>query len=348
MHNKFNQFIKNGLLINIGILLLGIVVFASYMEGNNLTFQELGDSAYWNIKTIDSNSVNISWSNDNNSSKYETIRMYEDNTFDVKDQILIESTVETVTFIHEDRDDIRVVYERERPDTNRYKVTYSAKEQGDRLIVRSDMSVQNIFTDRSYDGSITLYVPIDYECDTLTIESSLAKLDSQALPNSVDNLILVVDIADVTMTIDQPLDDLSVQADIGNLELTVGYDVKNVIIDCDSSSSDIKVLGQVDTMTMQSSIGEMDIVLEKAPESLDVSSDLGNVTIDFFDKVNHIEVEANMGDVDLNVLEDEDAKVYRSTNFSDFNSDLDVVSNKNKAEIHITSNMGSVDINANN
>lgn len=347
MSNKFNQFIKNGILINIGLLLLGIVVFMGYLDEKELEFSDLGMNGDWHISIDDNDFVNFtppSYENDS-SSKYETKTIHQEDVFEVKNNIIIESTIESIEFIHEDRDDIKVVFDREQPDTSKYRVSYSANESSNRINIRANMTVTNLFfNDKSYTGTIKIYVPMDYDCDTLTIESAFAEMDNMIIPNRVDNLIINADVADVSFDIYQPLDTLSVNVNAGSLDITTHESIEEMKVSCDSSSTTFEIFETIDTLTLETNVGAIDGSFHTSPRVVDLNSDLGDIHLSFYDYVNTLDVNADLADIDIDVLENDDALVYNNTEFSDFNSDLDTTSKRTEAQITINMDLGSVDI----
>ncbi len=238
MSNKFNHFIKNALLINLGVFALSIIVIMSYIESNQLSFDSLDETSIWNVNFDKNFQIRIPYWEidiDNHSSQYDTIDIYYEDTFDVRDEIVIDSTIETIEFVHEDRDDIKVIFEREAPDTNSYIVDYSTKTTNDSIRIKSDLRLKNIFTDVNYKGLITFYVPMDYHCKTLTFESNFAEISDFSLPNSVDEVYIDIDFGDINFDVDQSIETLSIKLNAGNLEMKVKESIEHLLIDTDSS-----------------------------------------------------------------------------------------------------------------
>lgn len=346
MTNKFNQFIKKGLLINLGLLFLAIIVAATYMEDKDLSFNDLVNETNWHIGSGNISSLNINWDNDHSASKYETIVMHEETTFDVTDHIEIESTIEDIQFIHEDRDTIKVVFDRELPDTSRYKLNYVAKESNKGLTIKSTISVNNIFTDLIYKGSITIYVPEDYQCESLLIESDMAKYNNLLLPKSVNNLILIADVANIELDITQPIKNLSIKANAGNLILNIDQTIDDLKIDCDSSNTNIEVNAPITNVNINTDIGNINATFNVSPSDMHLLSDIGKITLDFYDDIKTLDVSTDIGDVRLNLLETDKATVYKSIDLGSFSSDQPLISNKKDAQIYVSTDLGSVRINA--
>ena len=351
MSNKFNDFIFKGLLINLGFIALAVLVLLSYMDKNNLTFDTMVDESTWGFNFNSSDHYNfVGWdfNSDNPSSMYETITLHEEHTFDAHEKILIESNIESITFIHEDRDDIRVVFDRELPDTSKYLIDYTAKESSEQITVRSELSYHNLFTDIDYEGSITLYVPIDYHCESLTIDSDFTKISNPVIPNSVENLNIQVDFGEIELDITNPIDNINIQLDFGELTLNIEDVVGSLSIDADSAATELNVTGAIDELSIYTNFGAVEAVFDSVPNDIMISADAADVNLDFNDTIKALETKVNFGDINIDVLSDEKAKVYKTSEFADFDSDLDITTRKSDASIIVIIDVGSVDINTTN
>lgn len=348
MSNKFNTFIFKALLINLAIMALAILVIISYMDKNNLTFDSLAEQSPWGLNLIRSDNYSFSgwtFNSDHPSSKYDTVILHEEDTFDAHEKILIESNLESINFIHEDRNDILVVFDREIPDTSKYNIDYTAKESSDQITVRSELSYQNLFTDIDYDGSITLYVPNNYHCEYLTIDSDFSKITNPVIPNSVEHLSIQANFGDIELNITNPIEDISIQMDFGELNLNVEETVDTLLIDADSAATKLNINGDVNELSIFTNFGSIDAVFDKVPNSIMISADVADVNLDFNDYISTLETNADLGDINIDVLSDETAQVYKTSDFTDFSSDLSSTARKSDASIIISIDVGSVDIN---
>lgn len=346
MPNRFNQFIKNAILINLGVFAISIIVIISYMDNNNLSFPSIFEGSLFEVSFYD----NYDWDVDvfdrasNASNQFDTLVLTEDNTFDLRDDILIESNMESVVFIHEDREDIRVVFEREVPDTSLYKVDYSAEVSTNRLVVRSHLSVRNLIVNSSYKGSITLYVPKDYECNSLTIESVFSNIDEKSIPENVGELFIKSDFGNVDMALEQRLNDFSLQMNTGNINLEINEAIDNVVLDTDGSSIKIDVDAPINEMKIINNVGSIEAKIKVAPETLDINCDVASVDLEFIDIINTMDIQSNMGDIKIEVDEEDNGIVYQTTELGDFKSDLDVTSSRMEANIFVSMDVGAVSI----
>lgn len=346
MSNRFNQFIKNAILINLGIFAISVIVIISYLDNNNLTFNNMFEGSvfemtfysdkYWDFDIIDPSSQH--------SSQYETIEILSDESFKIKDTILIESNMETIEFVHEDREDIRIIFEREVPDTSDYKVDYSATEYNDKIVVRSRLTARNIFIDKTYNGSITVYVPEDYVCENLTLETAISKIESHSIPDRVNDLFIKTDLGEIDMQIEQPLKDLSVQMNTGHISLQLEETIESLVVDTDGSAIELDIKASIEDMKVINNVGSIDINFESSPDNLKIICDIASVKVSFDEPIKVLDVESNMGDVNIDTSNDDEGLVYRTTELTDFKSSLDVIDDSSEANIFISMDIGSVDI----
>lgn len=345
--NKFDEFMKKALLISIGITAVSGILIFSYMNSKDLSFEKIfnrdllhvtwgGDDFLYEMDEIN---VNIR----GNFSEYDTIVRYEESVFDVVKDIEVHASTESIHFIHEERDDIRVTFQREVPDTSLYDLEYTTRKVGDTLIIRSQLKGTNLHADQDYTGDITLYVPEDFSCDDLYIRSAVAN-DDITLPDTVNNLEIYVNFGSLKLTTDTPMERLEMHVNAGNMTLTTNDTVKYIKATVDAGEINFNLQDTIGKLTVINSLGAIDVDAAVSPTLMDVRSSMGDVSLSFEEPIKTLTAELNLGDLDIDVPRKDSSVVYIKSDLVDITSVLDRTEQKGKANVFVDMNLGKVNI----
>lgn len=344
MPNRFNHFIKNALLINLAVLAIAFIIMISYMDRYDLSFSALFQSSNVEFTFYDNWNVNVFDINTQQASQFTTKTIEKTDTFDVTDTIVIENNIERIEFVHENRDNILVHYKRDLPDTRLYNVTYSAKRYEDKLVIKSELNVNNLSINTSYDGSITIHVPDDYVCENLTIDSNIVTIGNTGIPNRTHNLLIHSDYGTVDLDFEQAMDQVSIQINAGTINLLANEDINSLIINSDSSAIELESKASIDALKIINNVGTIQCTLYESPKSFILNSDVAKDLLIFNKPIEHLDLTASMGEVNIDVSDNDNGIVYKSVNLSDFHSVLTTTNLRDDANIYISMDLGSVDI----
>ncbi len=346
MSNKFDKFVKKGLLVCVGVVAISGLLALSYMDSKDLTFEEIFEDGGFNVNLNRGrifDDLNLEANISSNYNRYETKDIYEENTFEVLDTIKITSSTEDILFIEEDRDNIKVTFEREVPDTTRYTVRYDAKATDDKIIIDVDLRTNGYYAEKDYKGLITLYVPNDYHCDKLTIDSQVAS-HNITLPKDVDDVDISVDFGSIDLVVEDSLDVLELSLNAGELYFKTNAPVKVIDVSLDTGELTFDINDHVGSVEIKNNVGEITGVLNESPTTMEVDCDLGDVEIEFLEPIVTLDVRMNIGDLNINVANGDEGIVYIDKDLVDFSSDLETTNKKDKANIFLNVDLGDVEI----
>lgn len=340
MNNSFNQFIKNALLASLGILAVFALLIFSYMDSKELTFQDIFQDGqfYFNYNDND-----FRFGNKLSSTNYDLLILHEDATFEALDQIEINATLEEIDFVHEDREDIRITFQREVPDTKAYTVDYKTRTNKDQIIVDVDLKTNGFYADQNYEGIITVYLPKDHNIDYLTINRKIGS-EAITLPKYIEHLDVSVNFGSLDIISEHSLKSLKLSVNAGDLYFKTLAPVDTINVSVDAGELNFDILSDVNELNLENNLGEISGYLQESPKVVDVSCDLGDIALEFEAPVKQLITELDLGDLNINVADNDESIVYFDTDLVDYESHLDSTNNKKKANIFIEMNLGDVTI----
>lgn len=347
MSRPFDHLMKNAALVSLGIVAVSALLMFSYMDSKNLTLKDIfnDDSLYIGVR--DSRFLNDTGDLTDrlspSTSRYDTKVMTQNDVFDVADNIQINSSIEDILFIHEDREDIRITFEREVPDTSAYVVNYKTRSTKNQILVDVDLRTNGLYTDKDYDGLITIYLPEAYEGDKLIINSNVASHD-MSLPRNVNDVDISVNFGSIDISVDQPLDSLKLSINAGDLNFDINEDVAKIDASVDTGELSFDIHDHVGDFSIENNVGEIRGYLKSSPTVMDVLCNLGDVTLDFEESINTLSTELNLGDLTIDVDDDDESTVYIDTDLVDFESILKRTKRQANANVFVEMNLGSVTI----
>ena len=345
--NKFDEVMKNILLISFGIVAVCGVLIFSYINSKDIGLKDIFDGENFHIgwevdhffDELDDFTVDIG----NSFSSYKTVDKYEDTTVSTVNNIEIHTSIEDIRFVHENRDDIRIVLERQVPDTNLYKLDYSVNSTGNTLIVRSELRHNTIHTDRDYQGTITFYVPEDYECEELVIDSAIAT-DTIQLPKYVEDLDIHVNFGNPDIEITEAMNRVKMTVNAGDMTLKAYAPIGEIKASVDAGELTVKSSDEVGSVYLDNSMATIKADFSKAPAVMEVNSSMGDVKPTFDTQVHSLTADLSLGDLNIDVVSQDQGVIYLNTDLVDVKSILDRTYDKSNANIFIDMNLGSVKI----
>ena len=347
MSKPFDHLMKNAALVSLGIVAVSALLIFSYIDSKDLTLSDIFNDETLYIGVRDSHFFdNVDDLTDRvspSTSRYDTKVMTQNDVFAVVDNIQINSSIEDIIFIHEDRDDIRISYEREVPDTSTYVVNYKTRSTKNQIIIDVDLRTKGLYTDMDYDGLITIYLPKAYEGDNLIINSNVASHD-MSLPNSVNDVDISVNFGSIDISVDQPLDSLKLSINAGDLYFKINEDVAKIDASVDTGELSFDVNNHVGNFSIENNVGEINGYLKNSPTVMDVLCNLGDVSLDFEQNINTLSAEMNLGDLTIDVDDDDNSTAFIDTDIVDYESVLKRTRNQSNANVFVEMNVGSVTI----
>ncbi|PKM57608.1 MAG: hypothetical protein CVU98_05215 [Firmicutes bacterium HGW-Firmicutes-3] len=350
MKNNFDNSMGKALIASIAVIAFAALIIISYMDKHDLSIKEFFNSNLA-ITRFDNITMNLDFDvdgfkfdGDNPSSQFNTKKLHEVKTFDALDRIRISATTETIIFIHEDREDIKVVFDREVPDTPKYEIDYSASGINEEISITSKLTLNNVFTDRTYNGSITLYVPENYQCDTLIIEKTVSELDGLTLPNYLDNLSVSSNVGELRIELLQPIDQLYIKLNAGNINLKTDSSVNQLELSVNTGTLRLHAQEEIQSFKASNNFGDLDFIFTNSPLDAAITSNAGDLRLEFMEPVHQLDAKVNIGSLDLILPQSDQSQVYSNTRLTDISSDFPVVSNRHDANIFLSVDVGSINV----
>jgi len=328
------------------MIIVSITIASSYMTRNNISFISLFEET--SSLEFDNNfefKLDNLFNNIDLSSRYDTKLIEDSQTFDLVKEIFISSSIEEIVFIQEEREDIKVDYFRELPDSKYYSVDYNINDTNSRLNITATMSVsaKNLTINNDYKGSITIYVPKEYLFDKITLDSSISTLKSENIYPFTKNLTLISSLGDIDIDITEPLNSLNITSKLGSIKLEIKSEINKLYINCDLGKINLTIDESIGDLAIEENLGDIKIT-SNAPIGISkIHNNMGKLEGTFTKKVESIDFSTNMGSIDISLLDNDDISIYTETNLGSVESDFPTAS-KEQTDFIFTSNMGKIKV----
>ncbi|PKM51113.1 MAG: hypothetical protein CVV02_08160 [Firmicutes bacterium HGW-Firmicutes-7] len=327
------------------IIFLAVLVVATSFTGYYISKNKDILSNFGNFK-VDGKNFDYNWSifNNNRSSQFETLTVSQTDNFTLPDSIVINSSLEDVIFIEEDRSDIMVEYYNEYPNSPLYSIDYKIEQLENTLYINSYYSVTNIFIDRAYASYINVHIPKDYQCNILDLTLSMGEITNHSIFDNINNLYLSASLGNVELDITTPKESISVNSEMGAITLNVSAPVQS--FDSKSNFGEIKLnfTETIGTLVCELDMGSLEITSDKNIEHARFSTKMGSTQGTFYSNIATLSANADLGNIDLSFYDNDSTATYIDSNLGhiDVDSSFKVVKESEGPDFRIYSNMGNV------
>ena len=324
----------------------GLLIY-SYMDSHELTFKEMMKEDVVQLAgtvpdlvedVTDQTGALVDTISDDN-----LITIHEENTFEITSNIEIHSSIEDILFVPEEREDILVIFDRELPDTNKYDLSYNASSTKNTIRIKSDLDTNGYYSNKHYKGSITIYVPVDYHCDQLTIDSDISPR-TLSLPDNVNSLKAEVAFGSIDIDVTTPLDLLDLSINAGDLNFTTTEPIDTIKASVDTGSLNFQLRETARLVDIDNDLGEITANMLISPTNMNVNCSVGDVTLTFHEPILSLDADVDLGDLTIHTTSEDDGLVYYNVDLGDIDSRLSTISDKGKANIRLDMNVGSIAI----
>jgi hypothetical protein len=341
---QFNKFMTYTLIICFVSLIVSTITFITYISSHKIQLEQIVNTEF-NINLADYN-FNFPWSfkSSKNSSLFETIKEKKSEEFDSCDELFITTSKDKIMFIEENRNNIKIDYYTEKPNTALYKTFYEVKQTNNKIYITSTYSTYNLVTDINYDSYVKVYVPLNYKFNKLVLDSSLLTITNESIYDNVDSLIINANIGDINIEINKPKDILYIDSHLGNVYLTSNAPIKSLENRVHMGMATFKLNKTIDTLTCNNKMGNINILSYDVLNSINLNAGMGDIKCSFKEHVNDLNVVNSLGNIKANFYKNQDSTAYIDVNIGDFNSDLPITNNKAFADLFFNAKSGSVNI----
>jgi len=322
------------------MILLSITIAKTYMVHNGISLRSI-------IYDVDGDLSTDSWKFTMNqldsSNDYASIFIEHSDTFDLKKNLNIIASTENIYFVEEDRQDIQIDYNREKPDSDRYIVSYSADSDSDSINVSATYTTKNLSISGGYSGSITIYLPYNYAFNSITLDTGAAKITSDNIYTNTKELSIIESFGDIQLELDQAMEKVILSCSFGSVDLTTQNVIKNLIVYCDNGDVDLETQNEIANLKITNNMGNISVVADSQVGTISISSDLGSVLGIFNAEVGNAEVNTSLGDITCYFSNNDHMSVYLNAETGSKHSDFDLVSS-DSTNFSFSSNLGSIDL----
>lgn len=337
---SINKFMGATALVLAFLFIASIVGGSIFISTHRWLLNDFGNMNFVNGRNMD---FNFSFDG-KKSSTFETLTNSKTESFPLAKSIVIDVAMDKITFIEEDRTDIKIDYYNEQPDSPFYEVSYKAEELDGTLYINSTFSVSNLFIDQNYEHTITIYIPKDYECDLLDLNISMADITEDSIFDGARNINIHSNMGSIELEVTTPKDTLSITCDMGDIDLIVSAPIESIDVKTNFGEMNLDVNATVGTLWCNLDMGSLEIASDSVIDQVNLSAKMGSIECTFKEHINKLSADANMGSIDIEFGNNDDSTVYANANAGSIDSDLPVVKESSDPDFRIYANMGSISI----
>jgi hypothetical protein len=202
---------------------------------------------------------------------------------EVKD-ININTEVAKISFVQENRNNIKVEYKNTKPEKN-YTIMYDTKTTENTLYITQKIITQNFhesINENHYTNNITLYVPKDFDINKLTIHTNLGDINNSDFFSNVKEINFNTNLGNINISLSNPKESVTLVTSLGEIKAIFKNNIKS--FDIKSSMGNINVyLYDNDNSSIYSacSMGEIETDFLSSNKRCDynIYSNMGNIII---------------------------------------------------------------------
>lgn len=337
----FHKFLGVTALILSIMLIISVSFTGYYISKHKYILNSLGNFQIINGSNID---YNLSFFNNNRSSQFDTLTTFQTDNFSLSDSIVINSSLEDVIFITENRSDIMVEYYIEYPNSSLYSIDYKAEQVENTLYINTYYSVTDIFIDRDYESYIKVHVPTNYECNILDLTLSMGEITNQSIFDNVNNLNISASLGDIDLEIKSPKESILVVSEMGNIDIKVSAPVTSFESKTNFGEMKLDFTDYVGSLICDLDMGSLELTSENDIQVASFTTRMGSTEGSFNGKIANLTASADMGNIELSFANNKNSTAYIDSNMGkiDIDSNFKIVKESDNPDFRIFSNMGNV------
>lgn len=340
---SFNKFLGITAIVLVILLFSTFVAASVYLSTNKEILNEFSSYLGFNGHQFNFNS---SIGRHKKSSLFKTLEATQKDQFENPKSIVLDVSVEHLTFIEEGRSDILVEYYHEYPDSPLYSFDYKANLDNDTLYISSFYNTVDIFFDRDYESYINIYMPKGYTLNTLDLTYDLGEVTNDSIYESVNDLNIHANLGDVNLSIDSPKNNLSITCDMGNINLTTNAPIKKLNAEADFGKIDLTLLDTVESLYADLDLGNLELYAEKEIMNVFTQANMGSINADFKEHVKFLVAGADVGSIKMTFYNNPSTTVYTTSDMGNIkvSPDLKVVKEEDNPDFKVSTNMGKLEL----
>ncbi|MCT4685742.1 DUF4097 family beta strand repeat-containing protein [Vallitalea sp.] len=261
------------------------------------------------------------------------------------DKISLKTDVAIIVFKKEDRKNIKVEYTYTKPKNNNYAINYNIDVNNNTLDITQRIVTKNFFGSMNkgnYTNDITVYVPNDFELDTLYINNNLGEINSSEFFSDVKNIDITSSLGKIDITLANYKESVILTSSMGKINYYNNAKVDKLNI---SSSSGVIYMESNNTIkdcTVNADMGGINIISNSKIDNCDLESDMGAITASFKQKLDFFSISSDMGSIKVDLYDNDNSII--STNVSMGKIKSDFPTSSKEGNYNVDCDMGDITI----
>ena len=261
------------------------------------------------------------------------------------DKISINTDVAIIVFKKEDRKDIKVEYIYTKPKTNSYSINYNTDVKNNTLDITQRIVTKNFFGSMNkgnYANDITVYVPNDFEVDTLYINNNLGEINNSDFFSDVKNIEIISSLGKIDITLANYKESVILTSSMGKIDYYNNAKVDKLNMSSSSGVIYMESNNTIKNCTVNADMGGINIVSNGKIDNCDLESDMGAITASFKQKLDSLNISSDMGSIKVDLYDNDNSII--STNVSMGKIKSDFPTSSKKGDYNVDCDMGDITI----
>lgn len=268
------------------------------------------------------------------------------NNYSTKDveNIRIDTDVAKLTFIQEDRTDIKVEYIYTKPDTNKYIIKYDPKISGNTLDISQNIITRNFFgsmNDSFYKNDLFIYVPEDFTVNQLSIDKSLGDIISSDFYSNATDIDFYSSLGDIDVTLANTKNSVTLKASMGKINLINNASIDKLEVSSNNGSIDIRSSEAIKDIAIDADMGSILLNADDKVNNCRIEANMGSITASFKEKVDSFNITCDMGDIEIDLYDNDDSIIGTDVSMGKLKTDFANASNS-KGDYYVECDMGNI------
>ncbi|GKX31862.1 hypothetical protein SH1V18_43420 [Vallitalea longa] len=261
-------------------------------------------------------------------------------------EIDITTDVASISFIQEDRSDIKVEYIYTKPDIDNYAIDYNAEIKNKTLNITQHIKTRNFsgnINKDNYKNTLTIYVPKDFSIDNLYIKNNLGDINNNDFYSNVSDIIdITTSLGQIDITISNPKKSVKLISALGIVKLNNNSEIDNLEIIANSGDVNIESNSAIKNCTITANLGTVKIISNDELNNCELEANMGSINTTFKKHIDSFNIICDMGEINMKLYDNDNSLISAKASMGDIKSDFDTT--KKRSPYTIECSMGDITI----
>ncbi len=265
------------------------------------------------------------WNSNHNSTKHTKVSDTITNNFPTSniEEMEIITDISRLSFVEEDRSDVKVEYIYTKPDTTNFTISYDTEVKSNTLLIEQHINTRNYSGNMShYQNNITVYVPKGFKVDKIKYHNNLGKIIDNTFYSNAKVLDLYTSLGGIDISLSDDVSSVTLSSSKGDVTIDNSADIDDLRLLTNSGIIRLENTGTINTLTMNSDKGDVTVNSEGKVNTSILHVDKGNIVATYKEEVDSFSVTCDMGNIDLTLFGNDNTTIDTKVDVGKVSSDF--------------------------